>query len=151
MKNEGAEKLANVRRLYLAMANHRQLRNEYFASSLFLRQLRNKYFPSSVVPSIVGEQKLCIVFVPSIVEEQILWFVFVPSIVQEGINSLFFVPLIVEGRIYSFRSKFWNKQVRFPLISKTKSRSKLRSAFVSISLPLLVVPDRGDRCLFIFL
>jgi hypothetical protein len=34
--------------------------------------------------------------------------------------------------------KFWNKQVRFPSISKTKPRSKLRSAFVSISLTLLV-------------
>jgi hypothetical protein len=28
--------------------------------------------------------------------------------------------------------KFWNKQVRFASISKTKPRSKLRSAFVSI-------------------
>jgi hypothetical protein len=37
IKMRGAEKLANVRRLYLAMANHRKLRNKYFASSLFLR------------------------------------------------------------------------------------------------------------------
>ena len=39
--------------------------------------------------------------------------------------------------------KFWNKQVRFASISKTKTRSKLRSAFVSISLPLL---SRTGQC-----
>ncbi len=34
--------------------------------------------------------------------------------------------------------KFWNKQVRFASISKTKPRSKLRSAFVWIVLTLLL-------------
>jgi hypothetical protein len=35
--------------------------------------------------------------------------------------------------------KFWNKQVRF---EKTKPRSRLRSAFISISLTLLVLATR---------
>ena len=53
-------------------------------------------------------------------------------------NSLRFDLSKVENKQGSLRFdlyKFWNKQVRFALISKTKSRSKLRSAFVSISLP----------------
>jgi hypothetical protein len=56
-------------------------------------------------------------------------------------NSLRFALSKVQNKQGSHRFdlyKFWNKQVRFSSISKTKSRSKLCSAFVSISLPLLL-------------
>ncbi len=57
-------------------------------------------------------------------------------------NSLRFDLSKVQNKHGSLRFnlyKFWNKQVRFASISKTKSRSKLCSAFVSISLPLLAI------------
>ncbi len=56
-------------------------------------------------------------------------------------NSLRFDLYKVQNKQDSLRFdlyKFWNKQVPFASISKTKPRSKLRSAFVSISLTLLV-------------
>ncbi len=56
------------------------------------------------------------------------------------LNSLCFDLSKVQNKQGSLRFdfyKFWNKQVRVVSISKTKKRSKLRSAFVSISLPLL--------------
>ncbi len=39
--------LEELQKTVLAMSNHRQLRDEYFASSSFLLQLRNEYFASS--------------------------------------------------------------------------------------------------------
>jgi hypothetical protein len=61
-----------------------------------------------------------------------------------GINRLHFAAIFLRCRIsrVPFASIFTtsgiSRFVRFASISKTKSRSKLRSAFVSISLPLLL-------------
>ncbi len=58
-----------------------------------------------------------------------------------GINRIRFNLSKVQnkqGSLHFVLYKFWNKQVRFASISKRKPRSKLRYAFVSILLPLLV-------------
>ncbi len=60
-------------------------------------------------------------------------------------NSLCF-DLSKQGSLHFDLYRFWNKQVGFASISKTKSRSKLRSAFVSISLPLLDKQLELCRC-----